>query len=555
MAKSSQDLNKNLKRTSTIYRVFWNGMACQCFEAHFLTLLLKYDKKSFCVYLYGYLYLLQGDLLIMNALTAEPYCGCDPLLLRQYYFSPLQLCYEHHTRGPCEIGLLFAYNHTAELTHCMCNHDLANYHPETQQCFQFGTKGPCQKGQVILNLFNLRNEKWLSSFIKVFELDPVSGHGECRCRNNYVFWPQNGECYKTFTPGPCNKTDFIVPSDHNPNMGQCILNPCPRAHLFFPEESSSDSIASYVSSLRSASSQTLNGNCYKVGSRGPCPLGKLVVFERYSGKSFRGECGCSAGYNQNYWPETDQCYEWYSQGPCKDSFLFAYNRDEGKTECICDEQEGYVYWNETGKCYRVYSQGPCPENAWLIPADDLSEVFCECKAGYQFSPESYVCKPTAVLETLGIQMLPYLNTYKKMLTSNHPRRKSGGNRKMDAGDERVGGIVQWTRGIFVTPAGQNGRGRHPAAPGAKHGSDHGILATEKELKDIPKRLISSGAILGTKEVVATEEGVEDSSYEKANYRSRRRLRHFTPVQTERRQAQMEWWKRYQARRRHSPRDS
>ena len=59
--------------------------------------------------------------------------------------------------------------------------------------------------------------------------------------------------------------------------------------------------------------EPISGDCYKVGSRGPCPLGQLVVFERYSGKSFRGECGCSEGYNQNYWPQTDQCYEWYSQ--------------------------------------------------------------------------------------------------------------------------------------------------------------------------------------------------------------------------------------------------
>ena len=92
--------------------------------------------------------ILQGDLLIMNALTAEPYCGCDPLLLRQYYFPPLRLCYEHHTRGPCESGLLFAYNHTADLTHCLCAESLANFHLDTQQCFQFGSKGPCRKGQV-----------------------------------------------------------------------------------------------------------------------------------------------------------------------------------------------------------------------------------------------------------------------------------------------------------------------------------------------------------------------------------------------------------------------
>ena len=66
----------------------------------------------------------------------------------QYYFPALKLCYEHYTRGPCEAGLLYAYNHTSQVTHCMCDEDLVNYHGPTQQCFQFGNKGPCQKGQV-----------------------------------------------------------------------------------------------------------------------------------------------------------------------------------------------------------------------------------------------------------------------------------------------------------------------------------------------------------------------------------------------------------------------
>ena len=84
----------------------------------------------------------------MNPLTAEPYCGCDPLLLRQYYSPSVKLCYEHFTRGPCESGLLYAYNHTSESTHCMCSQKLVNFHHASQRCFQFGTKGPCSKGQV-----------------------------------------------------------------------------------------------------------------------------------------------------------------------------------------------------------------------------------------------------------------------------------------------------------------------------------------------------------------------------------------------------------------------
>ena len=64
------------------------------------------------------------------------------------------------------------------------------------------------------------------------------------------------------------------------------------------------------------------------------------------------------------------CYEWYSQGPCGDSFLFRFNKETGKTECVCDEDEGYVFWNETKKCYRVYTKGPCPAHAWLIPSEE-----------------------------------------------------------------------------------------------------------------------------------------------------------------------------------------
>ncbi len=123
---------------------------------------------------------------------------------------------------------------------------------------------------------------------------------------------------------------------------------------------------------------------------------------------------------------------------------------------MCDRREGFVFWNETNRCYRVYTQvgkeektcwkclentftyfkGPCPEHAWLIPADDGSgggsdldsdspsspassvisgpggeslanpppedDVFCECRSGFHFDPESYTCQPGPPgLQTLG----------------------------------------------------------------------------------------------------------------------------------------------------------
>ena len=211
---------------------------------------------------------------------------------------------------------------------------------------------------------------------QVFQFNEMTGKGECSCKDNYVLWPQNGECYKAFTPGPCRAREFLIPATGQGQVGICVQNPCPRAHLYFPDEESENAV-----------------KCHKVGSRGPCPLGELVVFEKYSGKSYRGECGCSPGYNQNYWPETDACYEWYSQGPCEDSFLFRYDKKKAATECVCDDSEGYVFWNETKSCYRVYTQGPCPENAWLIPGEDgnKEEVFCECRDDFTFDPASYTC--------------------------------------------------------------------------------------------------------------------------------------------------------------------
>ena len=180
-------------------------------------------------------------------------------------------------------------------------------------------------------------------------------------------------------------------------------------------------------------------------------MGQLVVFEKYSGKSYRGECGCSPGYNQNYWPDTGMCYEWYTRGPCKESFLFQYDKSAGRTECVCDEQEGFVFWNETEKCYRVYTQGPCPANAWLIPGDGdsggpLDDVFCECVNGYRFDPETYTCVKTghgglsSSLPHHGGGRDPWVSLLEKL-------RRAQPRRMANAGADPI----EWSRGVFVTP--------------------------------------------------------------------------------------------------------
>ena len=347
----------------------------------------------------------KGDLLIINPATAEPYCGCDSSLLAQYFYKPMKLCYEHSTKGPCELGSVFTYNHTSDTTDCECQQTFPNYFEPLGQCFELETKGPCGKGQV-------------------FRFDSNSRRSGCQCKENYVYWEKTRSCYREFTPGPCKSGQFLVKGKDG--VGFCSKNPCSKAHLYFP-----------------SAADPSQGHCYKVGGQGPCPLGDLVVFESYSGKSYRGDCRCSPGYNQNYWPEDGRCYEWYSQGPCPASFMFKYNKLERRTECQCDTAAGFVFWNETQRCYRVYTQGPCPTNAWLIPTGDLSEVYCECRNGYFFSPKEYLCKRSAQVPSLGNRNLLRNHRFESTAASNAVGQGSAGN-------------------ATVVKNGNRWRGQHPA---------------------------------------------------------------------------------------------
>lgn len=70
----------------------------------------------------------------------------------------------------------------------------------------------------------------------MFQYSKMTQKGECLCKKGYVYWPLNGECYKAFTSGPCRPGQFLIPHSEDENIGQCVDNPCPRAHLYFPAE-------------------------------------------------------------------------------------------------------------------------------------------------------------------------------------------------------------------------------------------------------------------------------------------------------------------------------
>lgn len=127
--------------------------------------------------------------------------------------------------------------------------------------------------------------------------------------------------------------------------------PCKRNRLYFPREKT----------------------CYRIGSRGPCPIGQVVLYDHSSrpsidGISYNGICGCP-----NELKATGKCLE------------------ENKS---CEHLPGMFAIKK--QCYKLYTQGPCGQGEWLVAKrqrrnDDNSnweivkndkKVRCECRPGY-----------------------------------------------------------------------------------------------------------------------------------------------------------------------------
>lgn len=171
--------------------------------------------------------------------------------------------------------------------------------------------------------------------------DKIEGRmakASCQCKEDYVEW-SDGYCYRQYTQGPCESSEFLVNST-------CMPNPCGKGRLYFPEE------------------QT----CYRIGTQGPCPINKVVVFDfttrpSVDGVSYNGVCGC-AGILSNL----DQ----------------SCNTNE-RLESACEATTGMVEMN--GKCFKLYSRGPCGPGQWLEPLKVASSTRrhhakCQCRPGY-----------------------------------------------------------------------------------------------------------------------------------------------------------------------------
>lgn len=78
---------------------------------------------------------------------------------------------------------------------------------------KLGTTGPCPAGHLFTVPDNgIQNQ-----------------HAMCQCKEGYTSW-NDGQCYRLYTRGPCDAGEFIV------NSTSCIKNPCGKGRLYFPNE-------------------------------------------------------------------------------------------------------------------------------------------------------------------------------------------------------------------------------------------------------------------------------------------------------------------------------
>ncbi|KAH1020672.1 hypothetical protein HUJ04_010288 [Dendroctonus ponderosae] len=252
----------------------------------------------------------KGQLLTVDE-NKIPLCTCNKQKEMRMFHAGNNRCYQHFTKGPCrEMGHLFLPDQS-----CGCYSALPHYHWNTKKCFELGTIGPCSKGEM-------------------FTILPQTSLGGCVCKQGYIRHQNNTSCHRPFTRGPCKPDHILV------NSTSCLLQPCVRGELFFPQHS----------------------KCYKIGSWGPCDVGKILSFDfetrpSIDGLSYNGVCIC--------------------QHP---------NCEIREDDIECDRSKGLL--KHGNKCFKIYSQGPCAKGAWLAPqregkepGTDKKDAICECMPG------------------------------------------------------------------------------------------------------------------------------------------------------------------------------
>lgn len=259
-------------------------------------------------------------------------CLCknnDKLQIGKYYHRETETCHEYYTKGPCDgDGDLFLPNGK-----CGCHSALPHYHKENDQCYELGSVGPCPVGHIFALSENTVKGKYAQA--------------ECQCKEDHVLW-RDGYCYRQYTRGPCEENEFIT------STNTCLPNPCPKGRLYFPQEKTCYRIGSQgpcalykVVVFDFTSRPSIDGISYN----GVCGCaGILTNLDQTCNDRVPNESACES--NPGMVEINGECFKLYTRGPCGpgewlEPVRHQTNRIRVRGKCEC-KPDYAPYTTETG---------------------------------------------------------------------------------------------------------------------------------------------------------------------------------------------------------------
>jgi len=310
------------------------------------------------------------------------------------------------------------------LRHDDCDHEKGMiYWLEDGQCYDIGERGPCNFGEVLwfIKKPTCIPENEVPSNITSDELCNEDG---------LVYWPENGLCYPLLTRGPCKEGFWLELIDNNSTAPMCAPQRCedPEQQVFWPEickcisATTTESAAYGPTDVCGQGSELawgpfgegvcickdhfyadIAGNCFELGSQGPCKDGFIWGIKNASASCIVNDNEVRVfdlipANNQNGLPksrttQTQRCHV-DEKGRCRktlnlknrfgnsDSFadwLSSFHR-RSESECKVPICTGDMAPWLDGKCYQLASTGPCKDDTWLVLDQIVNgEPIMKCK--------------------------------------------------------------------------------------------------------------------------------------------------------------------------------
>lgn len=105
--------------------------------------------------------------------------------------------------------------------------------------------------------------------------------------------------------------------------------------------------------------------------------GKLFYLDPDAGGT---GCHCRPDWSVYHWPETGECFEQESPGPCPPGQYFAYNSTAGRAACACFKN--FVPDPSAGPgqpaCVELHTAAGCPAGQVVTAGGPGGAALCEC---------------------------------------------------------------------------------------------------------------------------------------------------------------------------------